>query len=66
MSGRQPFSGLSQVEILNRLIFKEKPEPEDHPELAGSDPVWRLIHRCWDPAPQARPTMLEVIQEVSE
>lgn len=64
MSGREPFAGLSQIEVLRRLISEGMPTPEDHPGLASSDPLWSLMRRCWDPAPQARPTMLEVIQEL--
>ncbi|KIO15467.1 hypothetical protein M407DRAFT_47230, partial [Tulasnella calospora MUT 4182] len=50
--------------ILLRTIQYQLPNPEDHPDLPASDPLWGLIHRCWDRTPAARPTITEIRQEV--
>ena len=65
MSGKPPFFGLSDVTIILRAMAGEFPKPEDHPGLPPTDPLWGLMRRCWDMSPTARPTMSEILCEVS-
>ncbi|KAG8950905.1 hypothetical protein FRC04_006969 [Tulasnella sp. 424] len=64
MSGRPPFDGLLYHVILRRVMQNELPIPKDHPKLPAYDPLWKLMRRCWDKTPAARPGMLEVLREL--
>ncbi|KIO22919.1 hypothetical protein M407DRAFT_215698, partial [Tulasnella calospora MUT 4182] len=65
MSGKAPFDGLLHHVILRRVMNDEPPIPEDHPYLPAHDPLWKLMRRCWSYDSTVRPTMQEVLQEVS-
>ncbi|KIO28094.1 hypothetical protein M407DRAFT_231354 [Tulasnella calospora MUT 4182] len=64
MSEKPPFSGLTPARIVQLAVGGQMPEPEDHPKLPPSDPLWSLMRRCWNKAPAERPTMHEVLHEV--
>ncbi|KAG8950904.1 hypothetical protein FRC04_006968, partial [Tulasnella sp. 424] len=64
MSGRPPFDGLLYHVILRRVMQNEPPVPKDHPNLPAYDTLWKLMRRCWDKTPAARPGMLEVLREL--
>lgn len=40
-------------------------QPVDHPQLPADDPIWLLLRRCWAVEEDTRPTMDEVVAEVS-
>lgn len=65
MSGIAPLSGLGGPQIMIRAMKHQPPNPEDHPNLFSSDPLWDVMRRCWDKNPAARPTIREVGWEVS-
>ncbi len=65
MSGKAPFEGLLHQVILRRVTLDEPPIPKDHPNLPARDPLWKLMRRCWNNDPASRPTMQEVLREVS-
>ncbi|KAG8955877.1 hypothetical protein FRC04_006324 [Tulasnella sp. 424] len=64
MSGKPPFDGLLHQVILRRVIQDHPPIQEDHPKLPPDDSLWKLMHRCWNYDPLARPTMGEVLLEL--
>lgn len=64
MSNQAPFHGLSQLVILYRIMQNQPPKPDDHPDLPAQDPLWKLMRRCWDPCPAARPTISELLIKV--
>ncbi|KAG8946587.1 hypothetical protein FRC04_011565 [Tulasnella sp. 424] len=64
MSGKAPFEGLPHLVMLRRVMLDEPPIPMEHPYLPANDPLWKLMHRCWNKDPTARPTMQEVRQEL--
>ena len=43
----------------------EVPDPKEFLELPANDPLWGLLRKCWDKDPDKRPTMKEVLKEVS-
>ncbi|KIO25028.1 hypothetical protein M407DRAFT_76240 [Tulasnella calospora MUT 4182] len=65
MSGKAPFYGLADQVIVRRVMQDQPPKPAHHPNLPADDPLWTLMRRCWDKKPTARPTMREVLLEVS-
>ncbi|KIO28102.1 hypothetical protein M407DRAFT_72347 [Tulasnella calospora MUT 4182] len=65
MSGKPPFWGLGRPRILARVTGAQPPKPDDHQALPISDPLWSLMHVCWNMAPKERPPMREVLKEVS-
>ncbi|KAG8973031.1 hypothetical protein FRC05_009146 [Tulasnella sp. 425] len=66
MSGKPPFDDLPHEVILYRVSSDEPPIPEDHPNLPAHDPLWKLMRRCWNYDPTARPTMQRVLREILE
>ncbi|KAG8961798.1 hypothetical protein FRC00_011206, partial [Tulasnella sp. 408] len=42
----------------------EPPKPKEHPEISAQDPLWKLMCRCWDSQPAARPTISNVLEEL--
>lgn len=42
------------------------PDPGSHPKLPESDSLWELMRRCWTSEPAERPSMSQIIQEVSD
>ncbi|KIO32985.1 hypothetical protein M407DRAFT_65924, partial [Tulasnella calospora MUT 4182] len=65
MSGEPPFHGLPASHIILHIATNRQPNPEQHPELPSSDPLWSLMRGCWSETPKARSTMQEVVREVS-
>ena len=65
MSRKAPFDGLLHQVVLGRVTLDEPPIPKDHPNLSARDPLWKLMRRCWNHDPTARPTMQEVLREAS-
>ncbi|KAG8925616.1 hypothetical protein FRC01_009914 [Tulasnella sp. 417] len=39
-------------------------EPQDHPELPASDPLWTFLRRCWQFEPSQRPLVEETNAEL--
>ena len=66
MSDKGPFHKLRNPPMI--LLAKSNgntPNPLDHPNLPENDPLWALLRRCWSEEADHRPTMLEVLDEVS-
>ncbi|KIO16631.1 hypothetical protein M407DRAFT_85788, partial [Tulasnella calospora MUT 4182] len=66
MSGKAPFDGILYQGILGRVMQDRPPRWRDHPNLPAEDTLWKLMRRCWAKNPAARPTIREVLLEVSE
>lgn len=65
LSGKRPFWRMQAASAIAVAIYSDVvPQPEDHPEIPASDPLWNLFNRCWKPIPEERPTMAEVLGEV--
>ncbi|KIO32984.1 hypothetical protein M407DRAFT_18140 [Tulasnella calospora MUT 4182] len=65
MSGKRPFDGLDEPTILLRILQYKQPRQEDHLELPSSDLLWSLMRRCWSINRKPRPTMQEVVRELT-
>ncbi|KIO17631.1 hypothetical protein M407DRAFT_84786, partial [Tulasnella calospora MUT 4182] len=64
MSGQPPYHKLSYVQTLVQITEQKKPSPDDHPDLAASSRLWRLMARCWNTRPDKRPKIEEVHNSV--
>lgn len=65
LTGRIPYYNLKVPSTIIAAKFRGTlPDTSQFPELPASDPLWKLLTRCWDAEPVVRPTMAEVIQEV--
>ncbi|KAG8937451.1 hypothetical protein FRC00_005494 [Tulasnella sp. 408] len=65
MSGKAPFYKKTiAAAIIIAISTDETPIPVDHVELPEGDPIWGLLQRSWDPDPELRPTMMQVVEEV--
>ncbi|KAG8923337.1 hypothetical protein FRC01_012881 [Tulasnella sp. 417] len=64
MSEKTPFFGLSNIEVMVRVMQNRPPRSEDHPEVPSSDSLWSLMRHCWRKDPDARPAMLDVLEKV--
>ncbi|KIO19236.1 hypothetical protein M407DRAFT_223443 [Tulasnella calospora MUT 4182] len=65
MSGQRPFQGLAAAApIILAIATNQQPQPADHPDLPETDSLWKLLRRCWDPVPQHRPSMEDIIMVV--
>lgn len=67
MSGKAPFHQLSdrpRAVIVLKIYNNVMPHPGDHPKLISTDPLWNLLQRCWDPTPEKRPSITEIVSEV--
>ncbi|KAG9044911.1 hypothetical protein FS837_007337 [Tulasnella sp. UAMH 9824] len=66
MTGNPPFyKSLSNPNYIVVLVFTDvTPDPNDHPGLTPTDPLWDLMKRCWDPKPDHRPPMAQVLIEL--
>ncbi|KAK1227622.1 Rho guanine nucleotide exchange factor [Marasmius sp. AFHP31] len=64
-TGRLPFSELNDAQVMFAvLIHKKHPaRPTDSPGLR--DDMWSLMMRCWDANPSSRPTMADILQQLS-
>lgn len=65
MSGKPPFFGLRELQIIRRVFQDHQPRSEDHPEIPSSDPLWSLMRSCWKKTPQERPVIQEVVRKAS-
>jgi len=71
--GAQVFTGripYPDVGIDSRVIQKvqkgKRPNKIENGHGVGlSDEIWALMERCWDPLPDKRPSMSEIVQELS-
>ncbi|KAG8924561.1 hypothetical protein FRC01_011347 [Tulasnella sp. 417] len=66
MSGKPPFYGLTPGRVLQLVVGGQLPEPQDHPKLPASDPLWSLMRSCWNRTPAGRPTMGAVVQQLRD
>ncbi|KAG8915911.1 hypothetical protein FRC00_007190 [Tulasnella sp. 408] len=65
LSGKRPFWKMQASTMISVAIYSDEvPQPEDHPEIPASDPLWNLFNKCWKPIPEERPTMAAVLDEV--
>ncbi|KAG8962783.1 hypothetical protein FRC05_005107 [Tulasnella sp. 425] len=68
MSGKPPFHKKlpkAAAAIILAINQDHTANPADHPELPKSDPLWVLLKRSWDPQPARRPSVKEIIAEMS-
>ncbi|KIO27180.1 hypothetical protein M407DRAFT_73539, partial [Tulasnella calospora MUT 4182] len=67
MSGKAPFHQLAdraRAVIVLKIYNNVMPHPDDHSKLTSTDPLWNLLRKCWDPAPDKRPRITEIVSEV--
>ncbi|KIO31597.1 hypothetical protein M407DRAFT_67786 [Tulasnella calospora MUT 4182] len=66
MTGNPPFyKSLANPNYIVVLVFTDvTPDPNDHPGLPSTNMLWGLMKRCWDPNPDTRPPMVQVLAEV--
>ncbi|KIO21940.1 hypothetical protein M407DRAFT_122848 [Tulasnella calospora MUT 4182] len=63
MSGKRPFHRVRAVAtIILAIVAGSQPLAADHPDLPASDPLWDLLGPCWNPVPQERPSMTDIIE----
>ncbi|KAG8945578.1 hypothetical protein FRC04_000712 [Tulasnella sp. 424] len=60
LSGHPPFYKLPYIQAMIQITKRDKPVPDDHPELSSSSPFWELMQRCWTTIPDDRPGIDEV------
>lgn len=67
MTGKLPFyeMGKNTVKIVTAKIKGTMPDPKKFPEISEEDPLWAVLYKCWAKEPDSRPTMPEILQEVS-
>ncbi|KAG8892482.1 hypothetical protein FRC01_014123, partial [Tulasnella sp. 417] len=62
MSGQRPFyKKKTGAAIILAISQKKQPQPEDHPGLPETDPLWPFLRQCWSPVARERPTIAQVI-----
>lgn len=65
MSGRNPlYERRNEAARIVAVIMGDIPQPEYHPRLPGSDPLWGLLRECWSKEPEERPIINIVLQKV--
>ena len=55
-----PFNKLSAYSAMIAMARDERPPRPTHPTF--TDSLWQLMQRCWDPNPQLRLEVSEVLQ----
>jgi len=62
-SGKVPFKGVSDDEVVKRIRSGERPDiPVESKELELSNTVWEVVKRCWHGSPKLRPGMVDVLE----
>ncbi|KAG8940435.1 hypothetical protein FRC04_005262 [Tulasnella sp. 424] len=65
MSGKPPFYKKTiAAAIIISISCDETAIPVDHPELPATDRLWDLLRRSWDPVPEQRPSMAQIVEEL--
>jgi len=55
-SGKPPFDGISDDEVVKRIRSGERPDrPAWSANLGLSDALWGLVQKCWNGSPEFRP-----------
>ncbi|KAF8328947.1 kinase-like domain-containing protein [Amanita rubescens] len=58
-----PFAGKQEIQIMT-FVFRDK-RPPRLAEPPFSDQAWRIIQRCWVREPSERPSMEDVVENIS-
>jgi len=62
-SGKVPFDGVSDDEVVKRIRSGERPDrPIGSNEFGLSDGVWEVVKRCWHGSPELRPGIVDVLE----
>ncbi|KAG8940424.1 hypothetical protein FRC04_005251 [Tulasnella sp. 424] len=65
MSGKPPFYKKTiAAAIIISISCDDTAMPVDHPELPEGDRLWDLLRRSWDPVPEQRPSMAQIVEEL--
>ena len=65
MTGDQPFHNLSPTELRYYVSLGVRPERPENAEAIGiSNPLWKLIQKCWEGDKSRRPQIQEVLAGV--
>ena len=63
LTGRRPFYHLGQYAVVIAILHGERPrKPLNAGSLGFSERLWRLVVRCWDKSPSARPTAQDLLR----
>jgi len=66
LTGQQPFHGIKSLELALHISAGARPtKPEDAEAIGISEPLWRLIQKCWEGDNTRRPQIQEVVDGVT-
>ena len=66
LTGEQPFRGIKSLELaLHISTGSRPPKPEDAETIGISEPLWKLIQKCWEGDKARRPQIQEVVDGVT-
>ena len=67
LTGQVPFSRLSRYHAVAKVLRGERPErPEGAEGQWFTDYVWSILGRCWEPKPNDRPSIEDVLRHLEE
>lgn len=62
-SGKAPFDGISDNEVVKWIRSGERPNrPAGSERLGLSDALWEITQKCWDDSPELRPRMTDILE----
>ena len=63
LTGKRPFSQISEGWIIHTMISGERPpEPEDTEQIGMTGTVWTLLTECWDEDRAKRPNISDILK----
>jgi hypothetical protein len=65
---KRPFPGMNDVAILLNVLQGRRPRRPTSDDCGGQvfpESLWELVQRCWAQAPESRPTMNGVVNDLS-
>ncbi|TCD68025.1 hypothetical protein EIP91_011636 [Steccherinum ochraceum] len=64
-TGERPFEGLSEYQVISRVVAGERPPRPDKPkEITLPDNLWSVVTLCWRGDPAERPLSEMVVQYI--
>ncbi|KAG8913436.1 hypothetical protein FRC01_004548 [Tulasnella sp. 417] len=66
MTGKRPFyTEPNEPSIFIAIFMNMTPQPADYPQILPTDPLWSLMAKCWNPVQSRRPSMAQIIRDVT-
>ena len=67
LTGQLPFSQYNRYAAVAKVLRGERPErPQEMEGRWFTDDVWGILGRCWEPKPNDRPSIEDVLQHLEE